>query len=153
MRIYIDTSVIGGYYDPEFSVWSSKLFDEFRRGEKIAVVSDQTLRELEPAPQRVRALIKSIPEEFLDLVELDTVARLLAKQYIQGKVIAEKHLIDAQHIALATVNYVDFLASWNFKEMVNVFKIRQYNSVNLKHGYSMIDIRTPKELLHENEDI
>ncbi|MEK7334007.1 MAG: PIN domain protein, partial [Candidatus Binatota bacterium] len=46
-RVYIDTSVIGGCFDEEFSVWSSVLFDEFRSGHKIAVVSDLTLRELE----------------------------------------------------------------------------------------------------------
>jgi len=49
---------------------------------------------------------------------------------------------------MATILHVDFLASWNFKEMVNVYKIRQYNAVNLKYGYSMIDIRSPKELVY-----
>jgi len=83
------------------------------------------------------------------MVELDEEARLLAKRYIREGVVTKKHLVDAQHIAMATIHRADFIASWNFKEMVNVFKIRQYNAVNLKHGYSMIDIRTPKELIHE----
>jgi len=84
------------------------------------------------------------------MVELDEEARLLAKRYIQEGVITRKHLVDAQHIAMATIHRVDFLASWNFKEMVNVFKIRQYNAVNLKYGYPLIDIRTPKELVYES---
>ncbi len=48
-RVYIDTSVIGGCEDEEFSKWSLQLFQEFRQGFKIAVISDITLRELEGA--------------------------------------------------------------------------------------------------------
>lgn len=150
MRIYIDTSVIGGCFDIEFSEWSNKLFNEIKKGKMVAVVSDQTLQELEQAPEEVKQLIGSIPPDQLIMVELNEEARLLAKRYIQEKVITNKHLVDAQHIAMATIFRVDFLASWNFKEMVNVFKIRQYNAVNLKFGYSMIDIRTPKELINES---
>lgn len=53
MKIYIDTSVIGGCFDEEFAEWSNKLFDEFRKGKKIAVISDQTLQELETAPNQL----------------------------------------------------------------------------------------------------
>lgn len=34
-RIYIDTSVIGGCGDEEFSKWSIQLFDEFQEGLQI----------------------------------------------------------------------------------------------------------------------
>lgn len=59
---------------------------------------------------------------------------------------------DAQHIAIATTLKVDSLVSWNFKHMVNFFRIRQYNSINLKFGYSTIDIRTPKEVIYEDKN-
>lgn len=150
MKIYIDTSVIGGCFDEEFAEWSNKLFSEFRKGKNMAVVSDQTPQELEPGPVQVKQMIQSIPVDHLIMIELDDEARSLAKRYIQEGVVNRKHLVDAQHIAMATIHHVDFLASWNFKEMVNVFKIRQYNGVNLKYGYSMIDIRTPKELIYES---
>ena len=150
MRIYIDTSVIGGCFDSEFAEWSNRLMDEIRNGKKIAVISDQTLQELETAPLRVRELLHTIPSIHLVMVELDEEAKRLARHYIQENVISQKHLVDAQHIAMATIHHADFLASWNFKEMVNVYKIRQYNAVNLKQGYSIIDIRTPKELIYES---
>jgi hypothetical protein len=149
MRIYIDTSVIGGCFDPEFSLWSNILFKDFTNGKKIAVVSDQTLNELEEAPFQVRNLIKSIPLQNIEMIELNEEASLLAKRYIKEGVVTNKHLIDAQHIAMATIHRVEIIVSWNFKEMVNVFKIRQYNAVNLKFGYSLIDIRSPKELIYE----
>nr|VFJ43411.1 MAG: hypothetical protein BECKFM1743A_GA0114220_100085 [Candidatus Kentron sp. FM]VFJ43857.1 MAG: hypothetical protein BECKFM1743C_GA0114222_100047 [Candidatus Kentron sp. FM]VFK05768.1 MAG: hypothetical protein BECKFM1743B_GA0114221_1000424 [Candidatus Kentron sp. FM] len=40
------------------------------------------------------------------------------------------------------------LVSWNFKHIVNLERIHGYNAVNLKQGYSMIEIRTPLEVLH-----
>jgi len=149
MRIYIDTSVIGGCFDPEFAEWSNKLVNEIKKGKTIAVISDQTILELQNAPNQVRQIISTIPTSYLTIVELDETAKLLAIHYIEEGVISSRHLVDAQHIAMATIHHVDFLASWNFKEMVNVYKIRQYNAVNLKYGHSIIDIRTPKELVYE----
>ncbi len=54
---------------------------------------------------------------------------------------------NAQHIATATINHVDVLVSWNFKHIVNLDRIHGYNSVNLKTGYPMLEIRTPAEVL------
>ena len=42
---------------------------------------------------------------------------------------------------------VDYLISWNFKHIVNVFRIRGYNAFNLKNGYIQLDIRSPKEII------
>jgi hypothetical protein len=52
------------------------------------------------------------------------------------------------HIALATLNNADVLASWNFKHIVNLDRIRLYNSINLRFGYRLIEIRTPREILN-----
>ena len=65
----------------------------------------------------------------------------------------EKYLIDAQHIAIASVFKVDLVVSWNFKHIVNYKKIRLYNSVNLKNGYPLIEIRSPREVVDEKERI
>ncbi|MCL1865577.1 MAG: hypothetical protein FWF73_07180 [Spirochaetes bacterium] len=46
-----------------------------------------------------------------------------------------------------TVYRADILVSWNFKHIVNVKRIRRYNAINLKYGYSAIDIRSPKEII------
>jgi hypothetical protein len=52
---------------------------------------------------------------------------------------------------METINKADILVSWNFKHIVNVFKIRGYNAVNLKLGYSQIDIRSPKDIVSYEE--
>ena len=68
--------------------------------------------------------------------------------YVQEGVVTPKYLLDAQHIALASVSRIDVLVSWNFKHIVNLNRIRLYNAVNLKTGHPMIDIRTPREVLN-----
>lgn len=50
MKLYIDTSVFGGYFEMEFKSSTKHLFEKIISGEHIAVVSDITLAELIPAP-------------------------------------------------------------------------------------------------------
>jgi hypothetical protein len=63
--------------------------------------------------------------------------------------VTENSLVDAQHIAIATIKRVDVLVSCNFKHIVNLTRIRLYNSVNLKYGYPLLEIRSPQEVLYE----
>lgn len=79
-------------------------------------------------------------------------AKLLAEAYINEKVLGKSSLNDAYHIALATINRLDCLVSWNFKHIVNYDKIKLFNSINLKLGYPLIDIRTPLEFLKDESD-
>ncbi|MCL4378396.1 MAG: PIN domain protein [Actinobacteria bacterium] len=149
IQIYTDTSVFGGCFDLEFKKWSCKLIDEFMIGEKIVAIADLTLKELEKAPLEVRNLVQRIPEKYKKYLLLEEEAKELAQYYIEDGAIDKSYLIDAQHIAIATVNRVDVLVSWNFKHIVNLNKIRLYNSVNLKCGYPLLEIRSPLEVSNE----
>lgn len=146
-RVYLDTSVIGGCLDKEFQEWSKQLFAEFKAGKKIAVISDITLDELERARQEIRDLLKLIPEESKEYIFNDEEAEGLADAYLKEGAITRKWHEDALHIAIATINKVDVLVSWNFKHIVNLDKIKKYNGVNLKHGYMILEIRNPREVL------
>lgn len=150
-RIYIDTSVIGGCEDKEFSKWSNQLFEEFRKGYSIAVISDLTHLELEGAPNNVKKILPSLTKVSIENVVLSREAEILAKKYIDEDVVSFKHLIDAQHIAIASVERVDVLVSWNFKQIVNLDRIHCFNSVNMKYGFPILDIRSPREVIHEEE--
>lgn len=151
-RVYIDTSVIGGYYDQEFTEWSKSLFDDFNSGKRIAVLSDLTLDELRDAPKRVKEILDTIPEESIEILAIDNETRELADKYISEKAVTEKYYEDALHIAIATISQVSVLSSWNFRHIVNLDKIRMYNAVNLKNGYSLLEIRTPREILNSEEN-
>ncbi len=149
IKVYVDTSVFGGCFDVEFEEWSNKLIEEFKAGLKVLVISDLTLKELEGAPPNVRNLVEEISGEHKEYVVLNNEARGLARHYIEECVVSEGYLVDAQHIAIATVSRVDVLVSWNFKHMVNLSKIRLYNSVNLKYEHPLLEIRSPREVLYE----
>jgi hypothetical protein len=151
MKFYVDTSVWGGFNDTEFSAWTIPFFNQARQGKFIIVLSGVVVEELQKAPAIIRDLPISIPPEYLELVSVTEEQLLLADRYIQEGALTSKFHSDAQHIAIASVLKVDSLVSWNFKHMVNFFRIRQYNSINLKYGYSTIDIRTPKEIIYESE--
>ena len=68
-------------------------------------------------------------------------------------VVGRTSLDDCRHIALATINKVDVLASWNFKHIVNLARIKGYNAVNLKNDYQILEIRNPKELINYGKEI
>jgi len=151
-RIYTDTSVIGGCFDKEFESPSLRLIESFKTGEAIIVVSDLTLLELELAPAEVKGILENIPDGNKECIELQEEARELARRYIAEGVIGPGKIVDAQHIAMATISHVDVLVSWNFKHIVNLQRIHGYNSVNLRHGYPLLEIRTPQEVTRYGND-
>lgn len=151
-RIYIDTSVVGGYFDEEFKEATRLLFDRLEKNEIIFMISDLLDLELLNAPENVRELLHNYSAGKFQRVELTDEVITLADNYIFEKVVGHTSLEDCRHIALATINRVDVLASWNFKHIVNLDRIKGYNSVNLKLGYPMIEIRSPKDLINYGND-
>jgi hypothetical protein len=71
----------------------------------------------------------------------------LAETYVNEKVVGETSIDDCIHIATAMLSKVDILVSWNFKHIVNVYRIRGYNSVNLKMGFQNLSIHSPREIV------
>ena len=152
MKVYADTSVIGGCFDEEFKEWSNALFMEFISGTKQIMLSDLTLQELELAKQEVRIKVLEIPDQNRVGISINDESIHLAETYISEVALTNKSYNDALHIALATINNSDVLASWNFRHIVNLERIRLYNSINLRLGYRMIEIRTPREILKLKTD-
>ena len=151
-RIYIDTSIVGGYFDEEFKEATTKLFERLENNEVIFVISDLLDLELINAPDHVRKLLLKYSADKFERIELTEEAVALADMYISNKVVGRTSVEDCRHIALATIHKVDVLASWNFKHIVNLDRIKGYNSVNLRFGYSMIEIRSPKDLINYGDN-
>ena len=93
----------------------------------------------------------TLPDINVKNVFLKEEAETLARNYIDYGVVSVKHIADAQHIAIASVERVDILVSWNFQHIVNIDCIHAFNSVNLKLGYPLLEIRSPREVVHEKE--
>lgn len=150
LRIYTDTSVLGGCEDEEFAEYSIRLVERFVHGDHVLVLSSLTVQELAAAPPGVLRRVAAVPEAHIETLSLDAESKELADAYIAAGVLAPGMLADAQHIAIATVARVDVLVSWNFKHIVNLQRIQRYNAVNLRAGYPIIEIRTPREVLADD---
>jgi len=151
-RIYIDTSIVGGYFDEEFKEDTIKLFERLENNEITFVISDLLDLELLNAPQHVRELLLNYSADMFERIELTEEASMLADTYIAERVVGKTSITDCRHIAVATINKVDVVASWNFKHIVNLDKIKGFNSVNLRLGYMMVEIRSPKDLINYGND-
>jgi hypothetical protein len=149
--LYLDTSVLGGYFDDEWKQPTQELWRQMEAGLWQFVTSLVTSEELIEAPQRVRDLFNTTFEagNILSLtVEIDA----LAAAYVAQKVVTAKYEDDARHVAVCTVAKIDFLISWNFRHLVNVQREAGFNGVNLLHGYPPIRIVNPLELIYGNQD-
>lgn len=153
IRVYVDTSVVGGYFDEEFEDDTKLFFDRIFKKDFLVYFSEISEAEISLAPDFVRDLKNKIPIDCYRYLELDNEVKELANAYIKEKILGKASLDDAYHIAIATVNRLDVLVSWNFKHIVNYDKIKLFNSINLRLGYPTIEIRSPKELVkYENND-
>lgn len=150
--IYVDTSVFGGIFDEEFKIWSGLFFKKIINLQIKLIISDVVISELDTAPIFVRDFVNSIPSTLFKEVALTDQAVSLAEQYVTEKVVGETSLNDCFHIALATLNHADLLVSWNFKHIVHPVKIIGYNAVNLKNGYTEIEIKNPREAFDYEND-
>jgi len=146
-HVYVDTSVIGGCEDEEFSEDSRALWEYFCKGSYVQLLSEHTLRELGGAPAKVRGRIEEIPQVNQIVLPDSDEADSLAQAYLDRGIVGPGSRADALHVALATVGGADVIVSWNFKHVVNLGKIRLFNAVNFEQGYGLIEIRTPKEVL------
>tara|TARA_R110002072_G_scaffold242850_1_gene401873 strand:- start:300 stop:758 length:459 start_codon:yes stop_codon:yes gene_type:complete len=146
-RLYFDTSVFGGVYDNEFENETRQLFEMVERGEILCLYSEIVEIELVTAPQKVKAHFNRIKDDCKEFLEFSENAENLAIQYLEEKVVGKTSLDDCRHIATATIHKADYLVSWNFKHIVNVFRIQGYNAVNLKNGYKPLEIRSPKDIV------
>ena len=146
-RIYADTSVIGGCLDDEFAKDSLALLGMAQAGEILLLLSDVLAFELDTAPADVQRVLADLPEGAFEYVVSSEESAHLRDAYLRARVVGPRHAIDAHHIALATVFRANLLVSWNFKHIVHWDRIRLYNAVNLREGYSPIEIRSPKEVV------
>jgi len=152
-RFYFDTSVFGGLFDTEFEEETTLLFELVSLGQIKCVYSNLTESELTNAPERVRDFFENLKDELKEKVLVTPEALKLAQTYVDEKVVGETSLDDCVHIATATLNKVDMLVSWNFKHIVNVYRIRGYNSINLRLGHGTLEIHSPKEIVNNENEV
>lgn len=145
-RIYVDTSVLGGCFDVEFSAWSNGLVEDFRRGLLRAVLPDVTAEEIGRAPATVQAVHQELVSLGAELVSVSTEVLQLVAAYEARAILGPRYRNDLLHIALATVAAVDVPVSWNFRHIVRLDRIQLFNEVNVALGRGALTIYSPREV-------
>ena len=145
-KIYLDTSVISALYDqrtPERMEMTKNAWAEIREYE--VYISDLVVEELQMAKGQMLGLLNAAVEGFV-VIGIDDEASALAAVYVSEGIFPEKYMDDAIHVAVATVNEIGLLLSWNFKHLVKLKTRRMVTEVNAANGYGPIEIIAPPEL-------
>jgi hypothetical protein len=148
--LYLDTSVIGGYFDDEWMADTRELWTQRGEGLWQFISSGLVAQEIAGAPPEVRQLFEVTFDRSKDLLAMTGEIEDLALEYLKAGVVSAKFEDDAKHVAACTVYRVNHLVSWNFKHLVNVRREAGFNAVNLLQGYPPVSIVNPKELIYGN---
>ena len=132
LKIYLDTSVISYLDQPErLEKWeeTQKFWKEIKLGKYDIYISDNVLKEIGNCSDENKRdiLINYLSEIYYEDLEITREVEELAQKYIENNLIPEKYRDDAEHIAIATINNCDLVASWNFTHMVKYITIQGVN--------------------------
>jgi predicted nucleic acid-binding protein len=148
--LYLETSVIGAYLDNgepfrrDLTIrWWEHEMTEYR-----AVVSPLVQRELERVPEPHRTGYLKLLEP-LEQLELADEASILAEGYIARGIFHRKYIGDALHVAVASLNKIDYLVTWNFGHLANVRRQARIRLFNTAAGFFVPMIVTPEFLVSE----
>jgi len=147
-KIYLDTSVISALFDernPERMSSTSAFFRDI--GNFELCISEVVVMEIARTPDlklqnKMREISSKIP-----IISLTDDVEWLEGEYIHYGAVPDDYQEDAYHIAIAVINQMDYLLSWNFKHIVRVKTRDIVRMVNTIHGFRHVEIVTPAELL------
>jgi len=105
------------------------------------VLEEATRGDIDAAKRRTDVLA-----ELDELLTTDEVERLAEVFLIEGALPIQARY-DALHIAVAAVNGVDYLLTWNCKHIANVEKLSHIEALCRVEGYEPPRVCTPFELL------
>lgn len=155
LKLYIDTSVLGGLFDTEDTKrvdTAERLFQLIKEGVYEGYISRLIVEEILKAPNKINEELKNkVSETGFKVLEETEETINLSTAYVQNGAIPEKNRNDARHIAIGVFHDLDYIVSWNYKHMVNIAVRRLINSTNLKMGYNPIEIISPEEVTADGE--
>lgn len=151
LKLYLETSVWSFLFAddaPANKEVTHRLFKDIQKGYYEIYTSDIALAEIADAPKNKREQMESAIRKYNPLIlEYNTECEALAKEYMKIPIIPAKFERDVQHIAIAVINNLDVIVSWNLKHIVKLKTRREVNAVNKIVGYKEIDISIPEEVI------
>jgi predicted nucleic acid-binding protein len=152
-KTYVETSVFNWCFsdqDDERRRDALKFFDEVRTGVYAAYASEAVVEELKRCtePKRTK-MLGLMTSHKIAVLEKSEEAEALADTYVAEGAIPIKFRTDALHIALATVNGMQLIVSYNFKHIVKRRTIEMTSLINVREGYSGMRIYSPTEVIDD----
>ena len=86
-RIYINTSVVEGYFDKEFQEETMRLYNWFEDNDVVFVISDLLDLELLNAPEKVKNSLNMFDSKKFERINLNQESISLANEYLRNKVV------------------------------------------------------------------
>ncbi|MBU1902900.1 MAG: type II toxin-antitoxin system VapC family toxin [Proteobacteria bacterium] len=152
-RIYIETTVvsyynarpsrdimIAGHQEATRDLWP-ELSTKYETYISALVYEEAGKGDLDQAKMRLAAI------EPFPMLDIGDEARSLAENIIAGMGIPANYPEDALHIAVAAVNSIDAVVTWNFAHLNNPFTRRAIRRIVEDEGYLCPEICSPEELL------
>jgi hypothetical protein len=155
-RIYLETTVFSFYHEareygeyPKYKAEVRKVFERIKTGEFEPYTSIFVMDEIakEKNTEKWESMRELVAEYDITFLEVTDEAERMAELYIQEGAISPTWETDAAHIAMATVNGLDFIVSLNFTHIVRTWTIERVRRVNKREGYQGIGIYKPEEVL------
>ena len=154
LKIYLETTIFNFVFAddaPDKKLDTLKLLEEINSGKYIPYTSDYVLQELQKAEKPKKSQMIDLIEQYkIKFLEANENAEILADKYVNENIIPLKYRTDGLHIAIATINDLDIIVSYNFNHIVKLKTIMGTESINLREGYKRIGIYSPTEVI-ENE--
>lgn len=150
LKLYLDGSVPSAYFDvknPE----RMRITQEFWTIKERFVlwISELTIREIDATMDKEsKAKMSNLIKPIKSVLKINEEAIKLAELYVEWKAISPKYArTDALHIAVATLNDIDYLLSWNYRHIVKEKTRSVVNLVNASRGLREIKLITPGEII------
>ena len=151
LKLYLDTSIWNLALETERDEYTlTRNFLDVHSNSKnnLLLISEVVEVEVNRAYDTRRKQLLKLIEKYKPEVLIPTnEAYNLARIYISEGLMPVSAINDAIHIAIASLNHCDFIVSWNFKHIVKAKTIKGVHVINLREGYSLIEIVSPREFV------
>lgn len=122
-----------------FDWWDGKRLD-YALFVSAVVVEEAARGDVNVTQRRLAAIAD------LQILEVTDRAIQLAQRLLERQVLPQKAVQDALHIAVASVNTLDYLLTWNYKHIANATMREAINKVVREANFNPPVICTPAEL-------
>ena len=148
-KIYLDTSVISALFDertPERKLATEQSWLKLKdKNISDVYISELVLEELQKSSEPLRNLLLSAVSDF-NVLPITENTKHLAGIYIKQGIFPEKYFDDALHVAVAALNEIGILLSWNFTHLVKLKTRRMVSLVNAMESVFPVEIASPPEI-------